>query len=144
VNGTTTGTITIDTTTGTVDDINLAFAGDPGGAEEIGTAWDVFGTPPNAFVEIEESWSYSDAFYGVDIVLPVDTLVGYAGGSICTKAQPCWDGAYSGFQYGDSQLFSFASGDLDDAPEPSSLILFGTGALGLVGFFRRRQLQRAA
>ena len=69
--GTASGTVTIDTTTGVVEAIDLSFAGEPGSASP-GTLWDVYGTPPNAFVEINESWIPLDGYYDVEIVLPVD------------------------------------------------------------------------
>jgi hypothetical protein len=136
-NGTAFGTVTIDTTTGVVEAIDLSFAGEPASAS-TGTLWDVYGTPPNAFVEINESWIPLDGYYDIEIVLPVDTLVGYTGGSICTKAAPCYDGSFSGFSYGISQLASYSSGQLTPTPEPASLILFGTGIPGLVVILCRK------
>jgi hypothetical protein len=144
-NGTASGTVTIDTTTGVVEAIDLSFAGEPGSVSPS-TLWDVYGTPPNAFVEINESWiTPKNAFYDVEIVLPVDTLVGYAGGSICIKAAPCYSDSFSGFSSGISQLESYSSGQLTPiTPEPTSLILFGTGISGLVVIFRRKLFRRIA
>ena len=142
--GTAYGTVTIDTTSGVVDAINLSFAGEPGSASPS-TFWDVSGTPPNAFVEINESWTTPlNGFYDVEILLPVDTLVGYAGGSICTKAAPCYGDSFSGFSLGNSQTASYSSGQLTATPEPASLILVATGVPCLVGMLRRRLFRRNA
>ena len=83
------GTITIDTATGTVESINLSFAGDPASATELGSTFDLVGSGPNGLVEFGEAWGML-GFYSVDIVLPVNTLVGYAGGPICSTAYPCY------------------------------------------------------
>jgi hypothetical protein len=142
--GTASGTVTIDTTTGVVEAIDLSFAGEPDSASP-NTLWDVYGTSPNAFVEINESWiTPLNAYYDVEIVLPVDTLVGYAGGSICTKAAPCYDNSFSGFSWGISQQESYSSGELTPTPEPASLILLGAGIPGLVVIFRRKLFRRIA
>ena len=135
--GTASGTITIDTTTGIVEAINLSFAAEPALASSS-TSWDVFGTPPNAFVEINESWiTPQNGYFDVEIALPVDTLVGYTGGSICTEAHVCNGGAYSTFLDG-IDLDPYSSGQLTPTPEPASLGLLGTGVLGLVGILRRK------
>jgi hypothetical protein len=132
--GTASGTIIIDTTTGMVEAINLSFAGEPASASPS-TLWNVQGTPPNAFVEINESWiTLQNAFYDVEIALPVDTFVGYTGGSICTAAAPCFDDSFSSFSWGSSQMESYASGELTPTPEPPTLTLFASGVLGLIGF----------
>lgn len=135
--GTASGTVTIDTTTGVIEAIDLSFAGEPS-ITFSSTLWDVFGNPPDSFVELGESWTTpQNGFYDVVIDLPVATLVGYAGGSICTAANPCPDGAFSGFTYGDSAITSYTSGDLSPVPEPASWTLLGAAVLGSVGMLRR-------
>jgi hypothetical protein len=136
--GTASGTNTIDTTTGAVEAINLSFAGEPGSTTPS-TFSDVQGARPNAFVEINESWrTPQDAFFDVEIALPVDTLVGYAGGSICTTAEPCYGGSTSGFSWGNSEMESYSAGQLTPTPEPATLTLFATGVLGLIVFLFRK------
>ena len=122
--GTASGTITIDTTTGAVEAINLSFAGEPGSTTPS-TFSDVQGARPNAFVEINESWrTPQDAFY--------------AGGSICTTAEPCYGGSTSGFSWGNSEMESYSAGQLTPTPEPATLTLFATGVLGLIVFLFRK------
>jgi len=142
--GTASGTVTIDTTTGVVEAIDLSFAGESGSASSS-TLWDVYGTSPNAFVEINESWiTPLNAYYDVAILLSVDTLVGYTGGSICTEVAPCYGDAFSGFSWGISEAAPYSSGQLTPTPEPTSLILFGTGISGLAGIFRRKLFRGVA
>jgi hypothetical protein len=50
------GAVTIDTTTGTVDAIDLSFVGEPSSVLPIGTNSDLFGSGPNQLIEIFEAW----------------------------------------------------------------------------------------
>lgn len=131
------GTITIDTATGTVESINLSFAGEPASATELGSTSDLVGSGPNALVEFGETWG-TLGFYSVDILLPVNTLVGYAGGPICSTAYPCYGGDVSGFAYGISGDEPYTGGTLSATPEPASWMLVATGAVGLLTILHRR------
>jgi hypothetical protein len=132
------GTVTIDTTTGTVDAIDLSFVGEPGSVFPIGTNSDLFGTGPNQLMEIFEAWddAANDSYYSVDIVLPIDTLVGYAGGNICSTTNSCY--SLGGFAYGIAGDEPYTGGQLEPVPELPGVLLFGTGALSLVGLLRRK------
>jgi hypothetical protein len=144
--GAASGTIAIDTTSGVVDSIDMSFAGQPGSVFPIGTNWDVFGAAPNQLVEISEQWDNlaNDDFYSVDIVLPVDTLAGYAGGNICSATDPCYGGATSGFAYGIVASKPYTNGQLVPVPEPTTWLLLGSGAVCSVWRFRRKLHRRSA
>ena len=135
------GTITIDTATGTVESIDLSFAGEPASATELGSTFDLVGSGPNALVEFGEAWG-TLGFYSVDILLPVNSLVGYAGGQICSTANPCYGGALSGFAYGISGNKPYTGGTLSATPEPASWMFVAIGAVGLLTILHRRQRRR--
>jgi hypothetical protein len=133
--GTDSGTITIDTTTGTVDAIDLSFGPEP--SSDFDTYWDIAGSGSSAFVEIGEAWAPIDAFYAVYIALPVNTLVGYNGGLICSTDNPCDNAPKSYSEYGHTQV-PYTDGQLTITPEPPYLALLGAGVLCLFEIFRHR------
>ena len=130
------GQISVDLTTGALDAINLGFNDEPASAS-LGIEDGFFGTAPNAFFEIAQQWCYgsdgcdpdSDTVLSVDLLLPVDSLVGYDGGPICSTDNPCFDGAKSTYSYGGIYSEPYTSGEFTETPEPSSLLLMVTGAL---------------
>lgn len=149
------GRIKIDTLTGIIEAIDLSFTGEPSSGPLYPDAdWGVSGSGPSAYVGIGEEWGGTDAFYEVSIDLPVNTLVGYTGGDICSLTNNCGDyfcppnsrycsGYTSGFQYYDSELFPYSYGDLSPypTPEPEYLAFPGAGVLCLVEVFRRSSLR---
>jgi hypothetical protein len=142
------GQIVIDTTTGVVDAIDLSFANAPAAVGPGVTESAVFGTPPNEVTAIDEAWcaiecgSDSDFQIGVQIVLPGD-LVGYTGGPICSTETPCSGTGPSSYTYGIAAKPYF-SGELTVSPEPSSLVLMLTGALGMVAALSRKKAKPVA
>jgi hypothetical protein len=145
------GFVTIDTTTGAIDLIDLSPGAIPVHSEGP-LDYDPFvyggaGWP----IEFGASWDtdFGSFFGGYDIVLPVDSLVGYTGGPICSDANIC-PGGYNGLS--SRGLFDIGSHDFDDGqmvldpldtyitPEPSGFILLATGAAGLLLVIRRRTL----
>src|ERR1035441_10562911 len=140
------GSIVIDTTTGVVDAIDLSFANTTDPSDPPITAVFPWGPAPYNFVGITEIWLPldGDGIYDMQIWLPVVSLVGYTGGPICSTEDPCyggplWGNTESRYAFGYSDGYVFNSGDLEPSPEPSSLILALTGALGIAAVMRRKK-----
>jgi len=135
------GTITIDTTTGVVDAIDLNI---PNPATEylVGTDWGVVDPPTINTIYFQEQYCAGtapacDGFGGYNIVIPQDGLVGYDGGFICSTDNPCFEDN-SAYTFGLTTI-EYTSGDLEPTPEPSSLLLLLTGALGVGVALRRKR-----
>jgi hypothetical protein len=84
----------------------------------------------------------------------LSTLQDYAGGDLCTLSTLCTGtvagvstpGFSSGFDSLNSPINwtetgAFTLAPPSATPEPSTLVLFGTGLLGAVGTFRRKLVQ---
>ncbi len=140
------GTVMIDTTTGVIESIDLTYSDLPSSGI---TSYAEVGTGP--LVNFGEAWGGISYSYevAVTIYLPVDTLVGYVGGPICSEYSPCSENGatgpiFSSLYVGDGgcgiggAACDFEDGDLS-TPEPSSFVLLGTGLLGLAGAVRCRR-----
>ncbi len=136
------GWVVIDTTTGVVDSIDLGL-GYPW--YSVGTSSGALNAPMDNLIDIWQAWCVGQSpaclgFISAGITLPVDSLVGYDGGPICSTEYPCLDGDTSFYYFGLND-HAFISGDLEPSPEPSSLILALTGALGIAAALRRKNAQ---
>jgi hypothetical protein len=125
------GTITIDTTTGVVDGIDLNIP-NPATEYSIGTDSGVVDPPTINSIYFQEQWCAGTAPAclgegGYNIVIPVDSLVGYDGGVICSTDNPCFADT-SAYTFG-LETIEFTSGELRATPEPSNLLLALTGVL---------------
>ena len=71
------------------------------------------------------------------ILLPAGTLFGYAGGPICSEANPC-NGFLSTFFIQNALTGSLTPVIAAATPEPSTVTLLATGLLSALGLARRK------
>ncbi len=126
----TTGTLTLDSSLNLFTAANLTVTGS-----------DDYSAP---LTKITESYSDGAVIEGpgldFDLYLPISGLGNYQGGPICSQSLSC-EGAYSslgGTLQHDGTLSLAATTPSSMTPEPTSLILFGTGLLGLAGALKHR------
>jgi hypothetical protein len=144
------GSVSIDTATGLIGSADLAISGN---AAHFTTVTLQQTWPPASPFLTEFEFSNGQATDNLlTFLFPPSSLVGYTGGILCgTSNDPsCFDGTLhyvtnfaTKMPDGTIPANSFVqlvSGDLTSAavPEPSSLFLLGTGALGCLGSLRRK------
>jgi len=143
--GTLSGTVTINTVTGAVDDADIFL-----GVTEFNQ--DLFyGSNLNegfwtTQIQVEENIESLHPFV-LDMDLPIESFIGFTGGPLCSTddpgpgapAFPCGSpvfqhgGLVSTLEYGALEPPTTSS-----VPEPSTFALFATGLLGLAGASRRK------
>jgi PEP-CTERM motif-containing protein len=120
-NSTLSGTLTIDPVSGAFLALDLTMSGPLSFSVDVLGA---FSQGPGETSIVGVSGPNSPQ---ITIDLPVSTLVGYAGGSICTGGCP----VNSIAAISDTNNSFFTSGSLTAVPEPASLALAGGALLGL-------------
>jgi hypothetical protein len=151
------GTFTVDTTTGIVDAVDLFVSG-PDFFTFNGIYAQSCTLGPNSntcFVTFDTNGTNFATYPILNLVLGINTLVGYDGG-LGTGQAPLnhsssdlqfMSGTIAGVDFEKLQMGSLtpevpSSPNPSPTPEPSSIILLGTGTLGIIGAGRRRLAEK--
>ena len=92
------------------------------------------GVPYTASIELFDSSFQSLGVYTVDSIANNITFIGAFGSS------PVWAAQFDLIDTNGREDFAIGSVGVSSVPEPSSVLLLGTSALGLAGYLRRRFL----
>jgi hypothetical protein len=139
--GVATGNIVIDTTTGTVESFDATYT-TGGFVDQFDTL--SFSSDEQQGVAAVGDFDVSGGDLDFNFLTP--SLIGYTGGAVCSETNQCLGFIMGGYvTYGGYNTDFMKTGSLDLppsdttglTPEPSSPILFGTGALFLVGLAGR-------
>ena len=140
--GSASGTVTLDETTGKFTAANITVMAS--GASAVFTGAPIAQTTATGLSSNVFATS-TLPLISFDLALPIASLIGYSGGSLCTITASCATDATGVQLVNAADLTDATSGTLTlvpatgVTPEPSSLLLLATGVFVLGGIMKRRR-----
>jgi hypothetical protein len=139
------GTITINTTTNLISDASVTVSGFPGFATTTFTFADLTsqgidnGSSSNAYFADFTSGS-SDLQLVFETTSSDGSLTGFTGVVLCTQVSGCGDPSQLDYLDNGTDPITYVTSNSYSTPEPGTLLLLGSGLVGLGLIGRKRQL----
>lgn len=148
--GTLSGTVTLNATTGkfTAASISYFYTATLGSGTYTFSGSPLSSTSGTGYSSNDFAGTGPATGFDIDLSLPTVNLMGYSGGALCSTTRPCGT-QVSAFEVtltgtdlsqviGGTLTLASQTGAPAVTPEPSSLLLLGTGVLGVASVMRKR------
>jgi hypothetical protein len=130
------GTLDIDTILGTATGVNIAISAPTSLLFNVVEAQGQIG--PTLY---QIQTGLASPLPDFNVILPLASLVGYAGGNLCSTSNVAGCPSLTGIFFGGGNTVALQQGALTAAPEPSTWALFGGGLATLL--IRRRRASQS-